>query len=114
MQTYGLYYALDLWDRSRFREVLYKWSQTDFVGQMLRLRGEAKTLFSLPDAPEERLEQARQKWQEQLKLWLCDRELNVTDSSVVKQHAMLALKNLMEGPFDESSKQLFDMSDWMF
>ena len=57
---------------------------------MLRLRGVAKSLFSRPGVSEEKLEQTRQEWQELLKRELWDRELNVTDSPVVKQHAMVS------------------------
>ena len=75
---------------AKTQQVWTAWNQVEFVGMMLRLRGVAKSLFSRPGVPEEESQQMMKEWQDLLKRWLWDSNLNVTNNQVVKQHAFVS------------------------
>jgi len=88
------------------------WIKADFLAALIRFRGYAKSV-SEQFAANHDTRGKMDEWQELLKRWLYDPELNNTNDGTVKHHVLLALRNLREGPFDETSEELFRPRDWV-
>lgn len=78
----------------------------------MRLRGYAKFLAD-DFANSEETAGKMQEWRGLLQRWLWDTELDTTRDLMVKYHVVLALKNLTDDPFNETSHELFKPSDWV-
>ena len=107
------------------------WSTSDSIALLLRIRGMAKSLFSKPGVSSDELQQKKARWITLLKNWLWDEKFNVGNDRLVKHHVLvsryaglskirwliitqLTLENLLNGPFDESSEELFTGESWVF
>ncbi|EPE35858.1 hypothetical protein GLAREA_05196 [Glarea lozoyensis ATCC 20868] len=88
------------------------WIKHDLIAALIRLRGYAKSL-SKKFAISEETQGTMDEWQSLLMRWIYDPELDKTRDLMVKYHVILALKNLQEGPFDETSNELFRARDWV-
>ena len=117
MAIMGRCFALDVWRESEGNQAAgligaafrrhVRWTEADFVGNCILLRACVKTLTGSVEGGEEKVEE----WKRELREFLQE-----TDDSNFgrKYHATLALRNLVDGPMDESSKRLFSSERWLF
>ena len=104
-----------------------RWSKVDMLGACVLLRGCAQSLKS--HVPSSRVKIFT--WKESLEKFMLQDEESWDNDFVIKAHAavrnpllalspaaanniQLALTNLIDGPFDETSEQLFAPSSWVF
>lgn len=65
------------------------WASPYLIGALIRLRGYAKTLFKAY-SNDEKTKGKMEEWQELLKKWIYDPELNKTNSKLVQHHIIVS------------------------
>ncbi|KAF2663377.1 hypothetical protein BT63DRAFT_444690 [Microthyrium microscopicum] len=98
----------------------YNWTKADFIAICVLVRAGGKSLLESIPSDEERQTQL-ESWKDRFSAFLyTDKPDGQTSAPnkdgdfVIKAHAALVLDNLVRGPWNESSKEIFEPSTWVF